>query len=280
MNFVGDVVGSPALTALGGTKIAVAQWPTTINNCGGSSGNRIGIAWGYTLQCDTGSNPWDSTNPFTTGFVHGLYNYIDGSTTWAAGVTHTLPSSFFLSSKPSWWGSLPYPGIGPDITGGTLPTAAAVGEPGGHVYMNPAMNCYYNVLGGTEGGGGGTPFTTYNPEACYAASPVVATPTFSPGAGTYGSTQNVTISTTTIGATICYTTDGSTPTADGAGTCTHGITYSGPVAVSTSLTLQAVGSLSGDSDSAVGSASYIISPVAGVTSFVGGTVVSNGVKIQ
>ena len=38
-----------------------------------------------------------------------------------------------------------------------------------------------------------------------------ATPTFSPAAGTYSSAQTVTISTTTGGATIRYTTDGTTP---------------------------------------------------------------------
>ena len=39
-----------------------------------------------------------------------------------------------------------------------------------------------------------------------------AAPSFTPAAGSYGSAQSVTISTTTGGATIRYTTDGSTPT--------------------------------------------------------------------
>jgi Chitobiase/beta-hexosaminidase C-terminal domain len=96
-----------------------------------------------------------------------------------------------------------------------------------------------------------------------------AIPTFSPVAGAYASTQNVTISTTTGGATLCYTTDGSTPTADGAGTCTHGTTYSTPVAVASSLTLKAIGSLSGNTDSVVGAAAYNITfptPTAAVPS--------------
>jgi len=41
-----------------------------------------------------------------------------------------------------------------------------------------------------------------------------ATPTLTPSGGTYagGSTVIVTISTTTVGAYLCYTTDGTTPT--------------------------------------------------------------------
>lgn len=87
---------------------------------------------------------------------------------------------------------------------------------------------------------------------------IVATPTFSPVAGTYVGTQNVAISTTTAGATICYTVDGSTPTTNGAGTCTHGTTYTTPFSVASSLTVKAVASKNGFLDSSVGSAAYVI----------------------
>ena len=50
-----------------------------------------------------------------------------------------------------------------------------------------------------------------------------ATPTFSPAAGTYGSAQSVTITTTTSGATIRYTTNGTTPSS------TVGTVYSSAV---------------------------------------------------
>lgn len=90
----------------------------------------------------------------------------------------------------------------------------------------------------------------------------VATPTFSPVAGTYPPPQNIAISTSTGGATICFTTDGTTPTGNGAGTCTHGTTYSTTVPISVNTFFQAIGSESGFTDSSVGSASYTIRPSA------------------
>jgi hypothetical protein len=48
--------------------------------------------------------------------------------------THKLPASFYLPAKPSWWGAMPWPAIGPDVTGGT--------DPAGHVFANPAEVCY------------------------------------------------------------------------------------------------------------------------------------------
>lgn len=93
-----------------------------------------------------------------------------------------------------------------------------------------------------------------------AGTPQVATPTFSPGAGTYSSTQSVTISTVTALAVLCYTTDGTTPTESG-NLCSGGTTqtYTTPVSVASSLTLKAIGTLATYTDSTVGSAAYTIS---------------------
>jgi hypothetical protein len=91
-------------------------------------------------------------------------------------------------------------------------------------------------------------------------APQVATPTFSPAAGAYTSTQTVTISSSTVGAVICYTTDGSTPTESGH-LCSGGTTstYSTPISVATTQTVKAIGTLATYTDSAVGSAAYTIS---------------------
>jgi hypothetical protein len=81
----------------------------------------------------------------------------------------------------------------------------------------------------------------------------VAAPSFSPGGGTYSSTQNVSISTATTGASIRYTTDGSTPTS------TAGALYSGTeVNITATTTLQAIAFASGMNNSPVTSATYTI----------------------
>jgi RHS repeat-associated protein len=78
----------------------------------------------------------------------------------------------------------------------------------------------------------------------------VATPTFNPPGGTYSFAQTVTISTSTTGATIRYTTNGTPPSE------TNGTVYTGPVVVATTGTLTAAAFRSGWFDSGVASASY------------------------
>ena len=103
--------------------------------------------------------------------------------------------------------------------------------------------------------------------ACPAVStPIASTPTFSPGAGTYGSAQSVTISTAG-GSVICYNTTGS-PATDGNTGCTTGTLYTGAVTVSTSETLYAVAGGLDWLDSSIGSAAYVIgSPTAATPTF-------------
>ena len=87
--------------------------------------------------------------------------------------------------------------------------------------------------------------------AAYTITPMLATPTFSPAAGTYTSAQSVTVSGP-AGATIHYTTNGTTPT-------TASPVYSGPVSVSASETLEAIAVETGFNNSAVASGTYTIS---------------------
>jgi hypothetical protein len=96
--------------------------------------------------------------------------------------------------------------------------------------------------------------------AAYTINGAVATPTFSPAAGAYGPAQTVTISDTTSGATIYYTTNGTTPT-------TASSTYSSAITVSATETLEAIAAKTGYSNSAVGSAAYTINGAVATPTF-------------
>lgn len=76
-------------------------------------------------------------------------------------------------------------------------------------------------------------------------TPQVQTPVASPVAGNYTGSQLVTFTDPTAGATICYRKDGGVPTATSAGTCDSNggleFTYSGAIAVSTPMTIKALG---------------------------------------
>ena len=84
----------------------------------------------------------------------------------------------------------------------------------------------------------------------YKGTSNVALPTFSPAAGTYAETQHVTISCSTAGAVIHYTTDGTEPTAASA-------VYHEPVTVDGSMTIKAM-AVAGDEESYVAEAQYTI----------------------
>ncbi len=93
------------------------------------------------------------------------------------------------------------------------------------------------------GGGGTTP-----------TQPILgtaATPTFTPGASAVTSGTTVSISDSTPGATIYYTTNGSAPT-------TASTKYSTAIPVTAAETINAIATASGYNQSAVGSAAYTI----------------------
>ena len=89
--------------------------------------------------------------------------------------------------------------------------------------------------------------------AAYTIAPAVPAPTFSPSGGTYTTAQSVTISDTTHGTTIYYTTNSTMPT-------TASTKYGGPITVSSTETLEAIAVAAGDAN-AVGTATYTIIPV-------------------
>jgi len=93
-------------------------------------------------------------------------------------------------------------------------------------------------------------------------SGTVATPVLSLASGTYTGTQSLTITDATIGASIYYTTDGNPPS-------TSSTLYSGAISVAASETINAIAAYTGDTSSAVATATYIINqpPPAATPSF-------------
>lgn len=109
--------------------------------------------------------------------------------------------------------------------------------------------------------------------AAYTFSTQAATPQFSPAAGTYTSNQSVTISDTTSGAQIYYTTDGSTPT-------TNSAHYTGPIAVTGTVTFKAVAIVSGLTNSNIVTAAYAIQPAGTSINFGNGFANATGLTLN
>ncbi|WP_367871206.1 chitobiase/beta-hexosaminidase C-terminal domain-containing protein [Luteolibacter sp. Populi] len=78
---------------------------------------------------------------------------------------------------------------------------------------------------------------------------LVATPVISPEGGLFSTAQPATITCATSGATIYYTLDGTTPS-------TSSSVYQGPVLISSSATLKAIGIKTGAENSPVASATF------------------------
>ncbi|HLZ07472.1 MAG TPA: chitobiase/beta-hexosaminidase C-terminal domain-containing protein, partial [Chloroflexota bacterium] len=136
-------------------------------------------------------------------------------------------------------------------TNGTAPTTASA------VYSGPVSVGSTETLNAIAVASGFSNSATGS--AAYTITlPAAATPTFSPVAGSYSSAQTVTISDATAGATIYYTTNGTTPT-------TASTVYSVPVSVGSTETLNAIAVASGFSNSATGTAAYTITLPAAAT---------------
>jgi len=83
---------------------------------------------------------------------------------------NNLPNSFYLSAKPSWWAaSIPWPAIGPDVTGGQ--------DTAGHAYKIPAHVCYDNSQKNADG------TLIFNADNCYGNNPPPSISMTEPAAG-------------------------------------------------------------------------------------------------
>ena len=137
--------------------------------------------------------------------------------------------------------------VAPTSTSLTNYTISSPNNPTGNTSGYVKIQC----KGASSGKGSGVSQVKITYTSAGGGTPTCETPTFSPAAGTYTSSQNVTISTSTQDATIYYTTNGDTPT-------TSSSVYSDAIPVSTTTTIKAIATKDGNNDSDVASATYTI----------------------
>src|SRR5207249_4077305 len=126
---------------------------------------------------------------------------------------------------------------------GSIPTAASP------VYTGPITLTQTTTIKAMATAAGMTDSAAAT--ATYTIQQPVATPTFSPAGGTFTGSVTVSISDATSGATMHYTLDGSTPGASSP-------TYTGPITLTQTTTINAMAAAAGMTDSAVASATYTI----------------------
>jgi hypothetical protein len=167
-------------------------------------GNVLGTA-GYhnTYQADSETSIWRigiayggiPADPLVgaTLLRWGNYDTVSNAVKWVASeipsdisaypnpipTTQALPASFYLSGKPGWWGgSVPWPAIGPDITGGNV---AGVG---GHAYKIPAQLCWESMASDPAFAGDPAAVKVFSPSSCYTSGGTPIPPPVPPTAVT------------------------------------------------------------------------------------------------
>ncbi|MGB7568084.1 MAG: glycosyl hydrolase family 28-related protein [Chitinivibrionales bacterium] len=123
-NIIGNVSGSTDLLKItsynNGTHIIPSVSMIIAPQNRSYDGTTYCYCFGYSEANDDGSSgtyPEDNRLPFTTAILHGNYDYASDSTKWDPTISdHILPASLYLPAKPSWWGSMPWPPIGPDVS--------------------------------------------------------------------------------------------------------------------------------------------------------------------
>ncbi|PYT48741.1 MAG: hypothetical protein DMG44_13445 [Acidobacteria bacterium] len=174
-NAVANVFGSSSYS----------QYEDNVNNTGGAPnalyvlgwiGNNSGTAvnadsnvkrtllrWGnwdqFTSTNDTGTNDltgvrWDSSE-----VPSGITNFPN-----PVPANQNLPASFYLSSKPSWFGSAPFPAIGPDVSNGNAPNTSST-PTGGHANKIPSRRCFEGLT--NDSAYGSLSIKSFNATTCY-----------------------------------------------------------------------------------------------------------------
>ena len=158
-NIVGNVLGTPGYTTTYEAHSGPGQSATVFNLGGGNSEGAVTIPDDPMVA--TTLLRWGNFDVATNAVHFTASEVPSGITPYGNAVpaSQTLPPSFYLASKPVFWpASKPWPPIGPDVTGGNVTGLA------GHVYANPAKDCFVAMGGPTDGSGA---VLTFSAASCY-----------------------------------------------------------------------------------------------------------------
>lgn len=212
-----------------------------------------------------GTPAWPSVGPDVTGGnipnMGGYANNIPAELCYANSSVDTGYQTTYTVTAASWSSGTATLTIGANtLTASEVITVSGI-TPSGYngtfeITGENSTQISYDLASnpGSYSSGGTFKFPNvllFDASTCYSSTPTVGTPVASPGAGTYGSAQSVSL-TATNSTSIYYSTTG-TPSCAPSGTL-----YTGVITVSVSETLQAIGCAVGYSPSSVLSAGYTI----------------------
>jgi hypothetical protein len=261
-----DAAGSPQVIAVNGTAAQVASISPAANGGSTSASITAGQTAQFLLQALPGPG-FAGTVTFTcSGQPFGAACSVPGS----VAISNGTPAPFTISvstlaagaatpeahppampfSRPAPWRPLAV------VSLLAILLASRVRHTRHYRIVVPALNAIGVLLlavllafSGIGCGGGASQATPPPPAQAQQQQLQTATPALLPAGGTFTGAQSASISDTTAGATIYYTTDGTTPTASSA-------IYSGPISLDSATTVQAIATASGYTTSSVASANY------------------------
>lgn len=226
-----NVVNSTSITG---------SWRVKVEAAPGYAGEvwvgTMGGSLSYSTDYGVHFNKITSLDAFNNFAVGPALSGGSAPTLWVAGKYQGTLGIFYSTDRGATWTNA--------NLGGTIPfdavnTLAADYKTAGRIYL------------GMNGRG------MFWGDVAVGAQPVL-TPTSTPLPGTYSAAQSISLACTTSGASIIYTTDGSTPTENN-GTVTHGVIYTGTaIPIPSTTTLKAMAFKSGLKDSGVFSGVYTI----------------------
>ena len=190
-NFIGGDTGKGGNTQIMQVN-SYGRFFNLVGNVLGRSGYYTSYAAGsgasiYDLGRSPGSPVPADALVAATMFRWGNYDTVTGAARWCTGATspctasevpssaanfpqpvpstQTLPASFYLAGKPAWFNAVPFPPIGPDVTGGNIAGYS------GHAYKIPARLCYENTAKDANGA-----MVAFNAATCYGSGSTVSPP--------------------------------------------------------------------------------------------------------